>query len=549
MFPQIFGKYVLDRELASGGMARVYEATLRGAGGFEKRLVVKQIRPELASDSAFVERFVEEAKTAVELSHPNIVPVYELGVEQGVYYIAMEYCEGATLAEILRETGPLSPDEGAYVGVEICRGLDFAHRRAGVIHRDVTPRNVLVDDEGAVRLIDFGIAAPADPDGDGESVGDVLGSPGHMAPEQYERTNLTAACDVFAVGTLLIEAWTGRPPFRRSTVAESRAALETSPPSIAEHDPQLEPLGELVATAVELDPKERPESAEQLARPLREFLRGSDAGDVARRLGARAHRARDRADSNQAWGNETISGDPEDGDRQSTETRTFAAREDVSVWTRPLPKDTPSSGPGEGSGPATRKISSVAPPEASRAASLGEAEVDGPSRGRFARPLALLATIGVLAFGVSKMGGKAPTAPIDAPSATVATAKASSEPSMPPSAYAEQATSSARPSAAPPATAAPRASVPIPNVVADAGVVAATEKGTLTVTAAPASQVSVAGQTFGSTPQTLQLKPGSYTVVFTFLGERLSAGTRVKPGERRTVHADFTSEPPKASVR
>ena len=94
MFPQVFGKYVLERELASGGMAVVYLATLRGAGGFEKRLVVKQIRAELASDDAFVKRFVAEAKTTVELSHPNIVPVYELGVEHGVYFIAMELAEG-----------------------------------------------------------------------------------------------------------------------------------------------------------------------------------------------------------------------------------------------------------------------------------------------------------------------------------------------------------------------------------------------------------------------------------------------------------------------
>src|SRR3954467_2768223 len=113
MFPQIFGKYVLEREIAAGGMARVYLATLRGAVGFEKRLVVKQIRTELASDEAFVTRFVEEAKTAVELSHPNIVSVYELGVEQGIYYIAMELCEGLTLTEILVATGPLHAAEGA----------------------------------------------------------------------------------------------------------------------------------------------------------------------------------------------------------------------------------------------------------------------------------------------------------------------------------------------------------------------------------------------------------------------------------------------------
>src|SRR5262245_47804610 len=141
-------------------MARVFLATLRGAGGFEKKLVVKQIRAELASDDAFVRRFVDEAKTTVELSHPNIVPVYELGVEQGVYFLALELCEGVTLAELVR-AGRLAPSEGAYVGVEIARALDYAHRRRGVVHRDLTPRNVLVDDEGHVRVIDFGIAGRA----------------------------------------------------------------------------------------------------------------------------------------------------------------------------------------------------------------------------------------------------------------------------------------------------------------------------------------------------------------------------------------------------
>ncbi len=198
---------MLERELAAGGMARVYLAKLRGAGGFEKRLVVKQIRPELASDPGFVERFVKEAKTAVELSHPNIVPVYELGVEQGVYYIAMEHCDGATLSELLSATGPLDVEEGAYLGVEVCRALDYAHRRAHVIHRDVTPRNVLIDEEGAIKLIDFGIAAPV-ADGDHDARAEVFGSPGHMPPEQIAGRALSPATDVFAVGVLLYEALT-----------------------------------------------------------------------------------------------------------------------------------------------------------------------------------------------------------------------------------------------------------------------------------------------------------------------------------------------------
>src|ERR1035438_1095472 len=102
MYPQVFGKYVLERELARGGMARVMLATLRGAGGFEKRLVVKQIRDELACDDEFVARFVEEAKTAVALAHPNIVPVYELGVELGTYFLAMEDVDGVSVDALRR---------------------------------------------------------------------------------------------------------------------------------------------------------------------------------------------------------------------------------------------------------------------------------------------------------------------------------------------------------------------------------------------------------------------------------------------------------------
>src|SRR5580692_5125911 len=213
MYPQVFGKYVLERELARGGMARVVLATLRGAGGFEKKLVVKQIRDELASDDEFIKRFVEEAKTTVALAHPNIVPVYELGVELGTYFLAMEFVEGASLAELMRASGgekrALTPEEGAYVGVEVCRALDYAHRRMNVVRRDVTPRNVMVDEEGQVKVIDFGISAPVAtaPSGQG-----VFGSPGHMPPEQMDGRELTPAADVFAVAALLLELWSGKPP-------------------------------------------------------------------------------------------------------------------------------------------------------------------------------------------------------------------------------------------------------------------------------------------------------------------------------------------------
>ncbi|MDP9001281.1 MAG: serine/threonine protein kinase, partial [Myxococcota bacterium] len=287
----MFGKYVLERELARGGMARVVLATLRGAGGFEKTLVVKQIRDELASDDEFVRRFVEEAKTTVALAHPNIVPVYELGVELGTYFLAMEYVAGASLAELLRACAGrgLSPEEGAYVGVEVCRALDYAHRRMNLVHRDVTPRNVMVDEEGQVKVIDFGISAPVAmaPSGHG-----VFGSPGHMPPEQMAGKTLAPSADVFAVAVLLMELWSGAAPFRRRTPEQIDAAMRGPHPKPSDTDAQLAALDEVVTNAMSLDPAVRPQHADELARALRKFLSGVDLGDEARQLGDRIRNVR-----------------------------------------------------------------------------------------------------------------------------------------------------------------------------------------------------------------------------------------------------------------
>src|SRR6202789_847908 len=264
MYPQVFGKYVLERELARGGMARVVLATLRGAGGVEKKLVVKQIRDELASDDAWVRRFVEEAKTTVSLSHPNIVPVYELGVEQGTYFLAMELVEGGTVAELLKNSGPLSPEEGAYIGVEVCRALDYAHRRMDVVPRDITPRNVMVDEEGQIKVIDFGIAAPSEVAGH-----EVFGSPGHMPPEQIAGASLGPPTDIFAVAVTLMEAWSGKAPFRRKTPAQCEEAMRGPHPRPSDADPRLASLDALFERAMSLDPASRPQSADELGKGLR----------------------------------------------------------------------------------------------------------------------------------------------------------------------------------------------------------------------------------------------------------------------------------------
>ncbi len=549
MFPQIFGKYVLEREIAAGGMARVYLATLRGAVGFEKRLVVKQIRPELASDQAFVERFVEEAKTAVELSHPNIVPVYELGVEQGVYYIAMELCEGVTLAELLSATGPLGPGEGAYVGVEICRALDYAHRRAGIVHRDVTPRNVLVDEEGAVRLIDFGIAAPALVPGEEEpGRPEIFGSPGHMPPEQLHGRHLTPATDVFAVGVLLIEAWTGKPPFRRGTAEKSELALETAPAPLAEHDAALAPLDELISSAIALDPDRRPAGAELLARPLREFQKRADLGDIARRLGERVRETRRRARASSPQlpvdgpevtraiddgvaDTSTDATPPLPVTPASPTTRTFAARDDMVEWTRKLPSERPPP-PASGSDDDTSPITASGPPPESRRSPAWRLPA------LLAAIVAVAALVGVRFLRVS------PASPSRAQSA--------------PARVAPPASAAPAPSAAAPLRASASASQPVPRAVHPvasahpADPAQSRHHATLNLTADPPARVTVGSRGYGTTPVVgISLPPGSYPVVFQSgaLGERVSARITLTAGQTRGVHADFTSASPRIILR
>jgi serine/threonine-protein kinase len=578
MFPQIFGKYVLEREIAAGGMARVYLATLRGAVGFEKRLVVKQIRTELASDEAFVSRFVEEAKTAVELSHPNIVPVYELGVEQGVYYIAMELCEGLTLSEVLAETGPLGPSEGAYVGAEICRALDYAHRRANIVHRDVTPRNVLIDDEGAVRLIDFGIAAPVTR-ADDKTRTEVFGSPGHMPPEQLHGADLTPATDVFAVGVLLIEAWTGYPPFRRATAQESERALFATPLPIDRQAPELTPLAPLIARSIALDARERPSAAEQLARPLREFLKSEVSGDIARRLGARVQRSRRRSRSSSPWlpgetGSEKAvrtrplsSGTPPTRPISSPSgapvTRTFAARDDLEIWTRKLSSSPPPETPA--ATPQSRRLAesrAVLREEKDDAAREPPPITSGPissspksGAGPVIAAASAVAFVGIaFAFGAHRpREGVIAARPQPLP-------LASSAQPLPRLAPEPEPLGSAAAAPAPlhvrtlPGKAQKTPEIPQPASLRPETSADAEQAGVLRITADPRASVEVSGANFHALRQTpvlgLKVPTGTYQLVFrneTF-GAPINAQVTVVDGATRSVHADFRQAEPTVAV-
>jgi eukaryotic-like serine/threonine-protein kinase len=549
MYPQVFGKYVLERELARGGMARVVLATLRGAGGFEKKLVVKQIREELACDDDFVRRFVEEAKTTVALAHPNIVPVYELGVELGTYFLAMEFVEGASLAELLRaapkDRKPLSPEEGAYVGVEVCRALDYAHRRMNVVHRDVTPRNVMVDEEGGVKVIDFGISAPVatTPSGAG-----VFGSPGHMPPEQVAGKELAPAADVFAVAVLLMELWSGKAPFRRHTNEAIDEAMRAPHPKPSDADVRLLPLDEVIGAAMSLDPKKRPQQAEELGRALRKFLSGMDLGDVAKQLGARVKTLRASPPPPSSDKKPALQRPPSRPQAVDMGTKTFAAREEV------LPTS-------DGAG--TRKLASAPPPKpgkeietvATRPIESGPREAEtAPASARRSNvtwfALAGAAAAAVAAFYLGR-GVSPTTTPTTSPTASAAaTSSVTSTATATTSATATTtASSTAIPNPRSSLTPTPTPSPPPPNGPTPTASVAA-DKATLTLLG-DGTTVTVDGVPRGSAPTKASVDPGTHAINFTFpaTGESKGESITVKSGDKATLRADFTGATPTIRVQ
>ena len=225
--PTTFGKYYLYEQLASGGMAEIFKAKLLGPGGFEKLLVIKQIKPELARRREFVEMFVDEAKVTVQLSHGNIVPVYELGMVDGTYFIAMEYVDGPALADVLRtarkQGKKMDPALAAHIAVEMLKGLDYAHRQR-ILHRDLSPGNVLISRQGEVKIVDFGLATS-----EARLVGrKLVGSYAYMSPEQADSETLDARSDLFSCGVLLWEMLSGKTLFVDEDDEKTLARVRTA---------------------------------------------------------------------------------------------------------------------------------------------------------------------------------------------------------------------------------------------------------------------------------------------------------------------------------
>ncbi|MFD7666701.1 Stk1 family PASTA domain-containing Ser/Thr kinase [Streptomyces sp. NPDC059788] len=269
------GRYQVQARIAAGGMATVYRAM---DTRLDRVLALKVMHPSLAVDAAFVDRFIREAKSAARLDHPNVVGVFDQGTDGTYVYLAMEYVAGCTLRDVLRERGALQPRAALDIAEPILAALGAAHR-AGLVHRDMKPENVLIGDDGRVKVADFGLVRTVGTNTTA-STGSVLGTVSYLAPEQIEDGTAGPAADVYACGVVLFEMLTGGKPHTGGSAAQVLYQhLHEDVPAPSTYAPELAPqLDDLVAAATARRPELRPQDAVTLlaqARAVRAEL--SDA--------------------------------------------------------------------------------------------------------------------------------------------------------------------------------------------------------------------------------------------------------------------------------
>jgi serine/threonine-protein kinase len=294
---EIAGRYRLESRLGHGGMSTVHLALdLR----LERQVAVKLLAEHLAEDPAFVSRFQREAQAAARLVHPNIVQVFDSGRDEHTdqYFIVMEYIEGSSGAEILRDQGWVEVDEALSIIEQACEGLHYAHRH-GVVHRDVKPGNLLRAREGEVKLADFGIAKATEQSSITQ-VGSVLGTAAYLAPEQARGEEAGPSADLYALGVVTYQLISGRLPYEASSLTElALKQQQEEPPLLDTLVAAVSPeLAAAVAIALALDPRDRYKTALEMRHGLSDGARGIAPGErvrPTRRAAGREAAARDRA--------------------------------------------------------------------------------------------------------------------------------------------------------------------------------------------------------------------------------------------------------------
>ena len=274
----IDGRYEVLSRIGTGGMADVYLARDQLLG---RQVAVKLLHHRFAEDQEFVERFRREASSAAGLSHPNVVAIFDRGEWDGTYYIAMEYLPGRSLKAVVREEGPLDPVAAIDIVIQILHAARFAHRR-GVIHRDLKPHNVILDEEGRAKVTDFGIARAGA--SDMTLTGSIMGTAQYLSPEQAQGHAVSAASDIYAVGIVLYELLTGSVPFDGETavtIALKQVSAVPPPPSSLRGMQDIPPeLDAVVLRALAKEPAERFADADEFIAALEHVRRGLPAGGV-----------------------------------------------------------------------------------------------------------------------------------------------------------------------------------------------------------------------------------------------------------------------------
>ncbi len=271
-------RYELLGHIARGGMADVFEArdTLLG-----RRVAVKVLHSQFSSDEAFVKRFRREAQAAANLSHPNIVGIYDWGQEGSTYFIVMELIEGRSLRDVLRDDGPLMPKRAIEISAEVAAALSVAHR-SGLVHRDIKPGNILLAADGTVKVTDFGIARAWDDSSELTKTGAVIGTATYFSPEQAQGSPADERSDIYALGVVMYEMLAGRPPFSGESpvaVAYQHVSSLAAQPSL--DNPDVPPdLDAIVMRALDKNPEARYQTADDLRQALLLFLRGEAPATV-----------------------------------------------------------------------------------------------------------------------------------------------------------------------------------------------------------------------------------------------------------------------------
>ncbi len=292
------GRYQINGFIGEGGMSRVWRALDQNTG---KNVAVKVLREEYSEDESFIRRFDREAQAASRMSHPNIVNLLDVGVEEdGTRYLVMEYVQGKTLKRFIQESGALRPEIAAQIIIRVLAALQHAHQN-GVVHRDIKPQNILIDKEGTVKVADFGIARMANAQTVNQTDESVMGSVYYFSPEQARGAAVDARSDIYSVGVVFYEMLTGKVPFTGDTpVAIAMQHLQTAPIPPAEVNPSVSSaLDFVVLHAMEKKPRRRYQSAEEMLRDVRLAMEHPDTILAARAEAERrekAERERERKD-------------------------------------------------------------------------------------------------------------------------------------------------------------------------------------------------------------------------------------------------------------